>query len=252
MTASFFDSLAFNERLFFPRRDASPTPSQATDLDVAVPGASLHLRWHRSLPGAPTVLLFHGNGEVVADYDAAASRYAACGANLAIVDYRGYGKSTGTPTLRDAIADAPRVVAAIVSAGADRLVVMGRSLGSASAAELYPSAGSGAVASFVWESGLVDLAALAHRRGLVLPTTLPPEDRATFDARSKLSRGDRPLLVLHGACDTLIVPEEAKLAFAAAGTKDKTLVMIEGLGHNNVSYSPDYWAALTEHLARFA
>jgi pimeloyl-ACP methyl ester carboxylesterase len=248
MPGSIFDTAPFNERLFFPRRDGSVPPRDATDLAIAVEGATLHLRWHRPLAGARTLLLFHGNGEVVADYDDAAGHFAACGANLAVVDYRGYGQSTGTPTLRDALSDAPLVVDALIAAGATRLVVMGRSLGSASAAVLYARPAA-SITRFVWESGFVDLGALVRRRGLVLPQPLPPEDVETFDARTKLARGDRPLLVLHGAEDSLIVPSEATLAFEAAGTKDKELVFIAGRGHNDLSAAPAYWEALARHLA---
>lgn len=249
MTGSFFDTRDFNERLFYPRKDASTPPAGATDMSIRVDGATLHMRWHRPLAGALTLLLFHGNGEVVADYDAAARRFAACGANLAVVDYRGYGESTGTPTLRDALRDAPMVVDGLVGAGAKKLVVMGRSLGSAAAAELYARPHE-AIASFVWESGFVDLAALAGRRGLTPPTPFPESDLETFDARRKLRRGDRPLLVLHGAEDTLIVPAEAKLAFEAGGTTAKEIVFIPGRGHNDLSAERAYWDALARHLER--
>ena len=242
-----FDTREFNERLFFPRNDASRLPPDAIDLAIEVDGARLHLRWHRPVRDAVTLLLFHGNGEVVADYDHAAQRFAACGANLAVVDYRGYGRSTGTPTLRDAIGDAPVVVEALVAAGAGSLVVMGRSLGSAAAAELYARPHA-SIARFVWESGFVDLAALVRRRGLVLPSPLPPEALATFDSLTKLRHGSRPLLVLHGAEDTLIVPSEARLAFDAAGTTEKELVFIAQRGHNDLSAAPAYWDALRKHV----
>ena len=250
MPSSIFDTREFNERLFFPRRQAGQPPPDATDLSIPVEGATLHLRWHRPLrqADAQTLLLFHGNGEVVSDYDDAASRFAACGANLAVVDYRGYGQSTGTPTLRDALRDAPLVVEALTAAGASRLVVMGRSLGSASAAELYARPHA-AIARFVWESGFVDLGALVGRRGLTVPSPFSEEDLATFDARAKLRRGDRPMLVLHGAEDTLIVPAEATLAFEAAGTSEKELVFIPDRGHNDLSAGRAYWDALTRHLA---
>jgi pimeloyl-ACP methyl ester carboxylesterase len=100
-----FDSPEFNARLFFPRPDRGPPPPGARDLFVDVPGARLHLRWHTAAtPARAVVLLFHGNGEVVADYDDLADHYAAAGAELVVVDFRGYGASTGVPTLRAAIA----------------------------------------------------------------------------------------------------------------------------------------------------
>jgi pimeloyl-ACP methyl ester carboxylesterase len=65
------------------------------------------------LPDAPTVLLFHGNGETVADYDLAAPPYARHGMNLAVVDYRGYGRSDGEPSLRAILEDAPSALSAL-------------------------------------------------------------------------------------------------------------------------------------------
>ena len=248
--ASVFDQPSFDERLFFPRDDTSPAPAGAVDVRVPVDGAELHLRWHRG--GAPlTVLLFHGNGEVVADYDGLAPLYADRGASLAVVDYRGYGASTGTPTLRDALRDAPLVLEALRAAGADRVVVMGRSLGSASCAEIYGGPDRG-VLGFVWESGFVDLAALVARRGLEPPAAFTDAELATFDPQRKLARGRRPLLLLHGEEDSLIRVHEARAAHAAAGTAaaDKELVIVPGHGHNDLSYDALYWDALGRFFAR--
>ena len=71
---SIFDSREFNERLFFPRPDTTPPPLGATDQLID----GLHVRVHDA--GLPTLLLFHGNGEVVADYDDQAVQFAAADA----------------------------------------------------------------------------------------------------------------------------------------------------------------------------
>lgn len=246
-----FDTPEFNQRLFFPRSAASAPPPEASDRRIVVDGAVLHLRWHRPLPAALTVLLFHGNGEVVADYDSIAPRFADCGANLAVVDYRGYGLSTGTPSLRHALRDAPAVVEDLVRAGATRLIVMGRSLGSASAAELYARPDE-AVVGFIWESGFVDLGRLVQRRGFTPPAQMTDADVADFDACTKLKRGDRPLLVLHGAQDTIIDPIEAQWAFDAAATQQKSQVRIALRGHNDLSVEQAYWNALKRFVSGYS
>lgn len=238
------DSATFNRTLFFPRRDTTAPPPEAFDVSVSVPEAALHLRVHAAPGALATVLLFHGNGEVVADYDAAAALFADIGASLAVVDYRGYGDSTGTPSLRTIIEDAHAVLAALVARTQGAIVVMGRSLGSACAIELY-GAGPARVAGFVLESGFCKLERLAQRRGLQLSRHAPIE--AIFDPLPKLHRGTHPLLVMHGARDTLILPDEAEAAFAAAGSREKTHVVIEDRGHNDISHAPAYWSA----LARF-
>ena len=243
---SVFDSHEFNERLFFPRADASPAPAGATDHMVEVDGARLHVRIHAAPAGAPTLLLFHGNGEVVADYDDAAAQFARAGAALAVMDYRGYGRSTGTASLRTIVSDARRVAEQI-----EPRIVMGRSLGGLAAHELHarPTAGMTGV---VLESALFDLAGLIRRRGLVPPATFSPDERATFEPATKLALGRLPLLVLHGERDDLIVLDEARAALANAGTADadKALVVVPMRGHNDVSRGDSYWTALARFVAR--
>lgn len=252
MSASLFDSDAFNSRLFLPRRVATHPPD-AVDVRVAVPGASLHLRWHRSQAAAFTVLLFHGNGEVVADYDEVAPLFASAGADLAVVDFRGYGQSTGRPTLRTTILDAWSILEAVASRRRKPIIVMGRSLGCACAAELYGSPTDPAVKGFILESGFTDLAGLVERRGLP-PAPITAADRDDFDPLPKLRRGRRPLLVLHGEADELIPPQEGRAAFEAAGAPEaeKSLVLIPMRGHNDLSQSKVYWESVRRFLTSHA
>jgi len=243
---SIFDRDEFNERLFFPRPDASPPPPGASDLMVDVDGAQLHVRVHAAEATRGTLLLFHGNGEVVADYDDTAARFAEAGVALAVMDYRGYGRSTGSPALRTLISDARRVADVIRPR-----VVMGRSLGGVAAHELYarPIVGMEGV---ILESALFDLASLIQRRGLIPPASFTEDERATFEPATKLALGRLPLLVLHGARDELIAPSEATSALAAAGTAaaDKALVMVPRRGHNDLSGEDSYWRALAGFVAR--
>jgi len=243
---SIFDSDEFNERLFVLRDDASPVPPRAHDRMIDVDGARLHVRLHEVPAGKGTLLLFHGNGEVVADYDRAAAQFARVGVGLAVTDYRGYGQSTGTPSLRTMIADA-RVVAEAVRPQ----LVMGRSLGGLAAHELYarPVAGLEGV---VLESALFDLKGLIRRRGLEPPAAFSDEERVTFEPATKLASGRLPLLVLHGERDELIAPGEAMSVLATAGSTagDKALVIVPRRGHNDVSLEDSYWSALAGFIAQ--
>lgn len=249
---SIFDRDEFNQRLFFPTAIHGAAPAAARDLTIEVPGARLHLRWHRAPTPRPTLLLFHGNGEVVADYDRIAPAYAAAGVDLAVVDFRGYGASTGRPTLRNTIEDAPRVLSALIAQDPPAILVMGRSAGSACAGEIYGAPAPPRVRGVILESGFTDLAALIRRRGLEPPPAFTAHEIETFDPLPKLRRGRLPLLVLHGEEDDLISPAEGRAACAAAGTPDKTLVLIPGLGHNDLSSAALYWNSLRSFAARLA
>jgi ADP-ribosylglycohydrolase/alpha-beta hydrolase superfamily lysophospholipase len=255
--ARLLDDPAVSANAFYPRSDASPAPPGARDVFIAVDdGAVLHARVHDTgaTPSAGLVL-FHGNGEVVADYDGHAAFFARAGARLAILDFRGYGQSTGTPTLRALVGDARPAVAALqphlTRDGVPLpMVIMGRSLGSACAAEIArscPRLGAG----FVVESGFSDLVAFAGRRGVALGA-VDEADREALGPLHKLGSSTAPLLVLHGAEDSLIVPAEARATFEASGSRDKRLVVVPGRGHNDVSLHPLYWDELGAFVGRVA
>ena len=77
------DSLAYN-----------PAWGDLWRTDMVVGG-----RFHMAEKSAPNILFFHGNGEMVADYDEMGPLYNRIGINFLPVDYRGYGRSTGQPTI---------------------------------------------------------------------------------------------------------------------------------------------------------
>ena len=93
--------------VFYPRDTFSTCPRWGFDHFVPVAeDISLHCRFYKENDNWPWVLHFHGNGEVVSDYDEIAIFYLKYGINLVVADYRGYGKSTGDPTLTDISHDA--------------------------------------------------------------------------------------------------------------------------------------------------
>jgi hypothetical protein len=87
------DHPVLSQRLFFPRRDRPADPFL-----VECGGAQLACLRRARHPGAGTLLHFHGNGEVVADYAGDFADWVLdLGANVCLAEYRGYGASDGTP-----------------------------------------------------------------------------------------------------------------------------------------------------------
>ena len=136
------DRLGAGGMVFFPRRDDSPAPPGAFDHAIEVaPGVVLGARLYLVGAGAPTILYFHGNGEVVSDHDDVAELYREVGVNLFVVAFRGYGRSTGRPAFASLVSDAGPVVErfhAILDAQqfSGMRLVMGRSLGTQTALEV--------------------------------------------------------------------------------------------------------------------
>lgn len=247
--SSLFDSEAFNGALFFPRNVTGEPGSNALDSFVDVGGARLHLRRHSSPQAHLQLLYFHGNREVVSECDPLAPPFARLGCELVVVDYRGYGRSTGSPTLRTLLADAHEVAAAALAGSPLPLMVMGRSLGSLAAGELYAQPPA-RLLGVIYESGLSSLTELVRRRGLRPPGAFTPEELEAFEPLRKLARGTLPLLILHGANDRSVKPAEARASFEQAGGAAKQLALIPGAGHTDLPDAPEAWSAIAAFLSR--
>ena len=93
--------------LFHPRPEPAYRATEAGH-DVVIPVTTDHAiggRWHMGPAGGPNILFFHGNGEIVADYDELGPLYNSLGINLMAVDYRGYGRSSGSPSVSGMMMD---------------------------------------------------------------------------------------------------------------------------------------------------
>lgn len=241
---SVFDSHAFNANLFFPREDGTMPPAHSDEIFIDVePNVSLHVRRHPSAEARFSLLFFHGNGEIVSDYDNLANHFSALGAELIVADFRGYGRCTGTPTLRNVLDDSHKIYDKLKSSGKlmEIVCIMGRSLGSAPTLELCSKRSD--ITGCVLESGYADPIPLVERRGLRIDKTSPEED-AMFNNSQKIETVTCPLLIIHGADDFLISPQEAKLNYDNAGAKLKHLEILEGVGHNDMMMSPSYFTTL--------
>ncbi|GJL77503.1 MAG: alpha/beta hydrolase [Nitrospinaceae bacterium] len=250
MMGSIFDSREFNENLFFPRQDSMSPPPDAEDIYVEVEeNIHVHVRRHESALARFSLLFFHGNGEVVSDYDGLAGAFTALGGEMVVCDYRGYGKSEGSPSLRNTLKDASVIYNHLKEHKKilPSVCVMGRSLGSAPAIELCSTLDE--IACCVIESGYADPIPLVQRRGLRIDQTTPEED-ALFNNSKKIANIKCPLLIMHGEDDFLISPQEAELNYRQAGAKVKILKILEGVGHNDMMMARDggYFTCLKNFL----
>ena len=242
--SSIFDSQIFNANLFFPRADSSPVLADTDEYYIdAGEGVRIHARCHPNPDAKASLLFFHGNGEIVSDYDNLAGHFSSLGVELIIADFRGYGKSTGNPTLRSTLEDAHIIFDYLKKEEVFKSIVcvMGRSLGGAPTIELCCKRSD--IQGCVLESAYADPIPLVERRGLKIEKTTPEED-TVFNNSLKIATVKCPTLIMHGADDFLISPQEAKLNYDNAGAKIKTLEILEGVGHNDMMMNPSYFSTL--------
>ena len=241
--------------LFYPRRDGSGPPEGAMDQRVDVAdGVQVACRFYVLGRSHPTLLFFHGNGEVASDYDMIAPAYHEIGANLFVADYRGYGASDGTPSFASLISDAHPVASrfhALLDEGrfATRRFVMGRSLGGLPAAELAATAFQ-RFAGLVIESSAPSLTRIRERAGI---DESDSEIAGLIEAHAERLAAIRlPVLHIHGEWDQ-IVPLRHGIAFhEGLRTDSKQLVIIPRAGHNDIGWvgRERYFEALAGFIAR--
>jgi hypothetical protein len=264
---SLLDHRLIGERYFFPRPAPIPSPFMVAAGDARLacslhrvddpPPAGPHERGGFAAPissrDALTLVHFHGNGEVVADWlDGFPERIASLGCHLLLAEYRGYGMSTGEPRLGKMLDDVEAIIRA-AGAPPEKIVLFGRSVGSLFAIEgvsRFPG-----VAGLVLESGIADpLERLLLR--------VDPEEvdasaeefaaaiEARLDHRKKLAAYQGPVLVMHALFDDLVpVTHGERLAEWAGGP---VILKLMDRGHHNTILAENesaYFEAVAELVA---
>jgi fermentation-respiration switch protein FrsA (DUF1100 family) len=196
--------------------------------------AAVHLR---NPDARYTILFSHGNAEHIVQGMHFLQAMRDAGFSVLAYDYSGYGLSTGRPSERAAYADIAAAYAYLArdqGVPAERIILHGRSLGGAVAADL---ASRKPVGGLVLESTFTS----AYRVARLYP--FMPFDR--FRTIDKMPLIQAPVLVIHGTDDALIrFWHGQRLYDAARGPKQH--LWVRGSTHNDLSYvaGDRYWAAL--------
>jgi pimeloyl-ACP methyl ester carboxylesterase len=226
--------------LFHPRPAPGPIDGGGRFHELLIPVTAdigVGARFYMAHPDWPSILFFHGNGEIVADYDDIAPSFNQLGLNFMAVDYRGYGCSQGRPTVSAMMADCHRIFDYSrqwrqENGYAGKLIVMGRSLGSASALELASAYGE-RIDGLVIESGFAWAGPLLRLLG-VDPDRIGFDESLGFANIDKIGRFTGPTTIIHAEFDHIIPFSDGQALFDACNARDKRLVKIPGANHNDI------------------
>ena len=262
-TGHVMDNEAILRVLFHPtRRAKTPAPENAVDIDIPVESEGgettlLAARLFTHSPAAPTIIFFHGNGEIIPDYDDIAPHYLAHGLNFAVCEYRGYGWSEGSPLVSTFLPDAEALFVFLLDwlkrhEYTGPIALMGRSLGSACAIDLA-ARHQDTVRALVIESGFAQTLPLAENLGLDLEALGIGEEQGFGNAK-KIAAITRPTLILHGQFDRLIPIWQAEKLHAECGARTKELQIVPGADHNTViaAAGPYYFTAIANFVGKAA
>ena len=229
------------DNIFEPEAVLQTTPERlgVQYEEVRIPSGSgvergdLHGWW---IPGtasnAPTVLYLHGNFRNISHHLESTLHYREMGYNILLVDYRGYGKSTGgKPSEKKVYEDAEAAWQYLIlgrGIKSSQIFIYGLSLGGAIAidlAEHHPEA-----AGLIVEGSFTSMQAMGEIKHKYLPVGLLLNQR--FESLQKIAKLKIPLLLIHGRWDEK-VPYSMSQQLYAAAQQPKSLLLVEGGEHSN-------------------
>lgn len=182
------------------------------------------------------IIYFHGNAGDLSGWQNVAADFITAGYNILIIDYRGYGKSTGTISEKGLYHDAEAAWQYMIDKGflPANIIIYGRSIGTGIAVEL---ASRYTCKGLVLESPYTSLKQLAQEKAPYLFPSLWLKYH--FDNIGKIEKVQSPVLFVHGEHDTLIPVSHTKTLYEKfSGTKK--LLLVKGGTHNDLSSFPEY------------
>ncbi|MBD2260919.1 alpha/beta fold hydrolase [Pseudanabaena sp. FACHB-2040] len=229
--------------IFVPNRLLTVTPA-ALGLDyqeVWIPVGSgpdqLHSWWLPATAPANslTLLYLHGNAGNIGDHLSLASRFQALGLSVLLVDYRGYGLSTGpfpseTRIYEDALTGWHYLIKDRGIAP-EQILIFGHSIGGAVAIDL--AVNTPQAAGLIVENTFTSMEAMALHQGYGAWAPVKALLNQRFDSLQKVSRLRLPVLFIHGLADLTVPPEMSQQLYEATPSP-KWLWSIPGADHNNV------------------
>lgn len=233
--------------LFFPQPlapDARLTrETDVQELTLQVPGATLSAL-HLKRPGAKGLVFFlHGNAGNLTSWFTESDLYRATGYDVFMIDYRGYGKSTGRVSSEAQLRADVRAAWDHIApqyAGRHR-VIYGRSLGTALAAGLAADVQPELT---ILVSPYSSMQAMARENYRFVPGVLVRYPLRTEDDAARI-RG--PLLLVHADADALIGLHHSQAILARA--PHAQLVTLRGAGHGDLHGFADYDRTLRTALS---
>lgn len=233
------------------------------DVQIETPDQVKLHGWYLPATGGAkgTILHLHGNAENISTFIAATWWLPARGYNVLLLDYRGYGRSEGTPQVHGLHRDAEAAIKYLMERGggvdSERLILLGQSLGGSIA--IYVAAHSAYrahIRAVVTEGAFASYRRIAKEKMQMLWLTrylrwplsyLFNDDYAAVKAVAAVA--PIPLLLLHGSADEVIPPSHGELLYQSAN-EPRELWMLENGGHANALTKPENRDRLVEWLDR--
>jgi hypothetical protein len=241
----------FQERLLFPGyplpagyRFEFPFLPAPEEVWLEATAGQIHGLYFAPPTPAGVVLYFHGNGGAADRWGTVAPRFLAEDLAVLIIDFRGYGKSTGTRSQAAMLGDAELAFAYLAERWpAEAIRVYGRSLGTGMAAYV---ASRHPVRSLLLETPYTALSEVAQARYPWLPVR--SLIRYHFPTKTYLPAVTCPVYLIHGTSDRVVPVSHSRRLKALFPSDQFVYEEIPGGNHRNLDTYPAYERWLEEGL----
>ncbi|MCO6497055.1 MAG: alpha/beta fold hydrolase [Chitinophagaceae bacterium] len=206
-------------------------------------GQSLNGLLFRAENSKGLIFYLHGNAGSLADWGYVAERYTALQYSVFILDYPGYGKSTGSIRSKEQLLGVVQEAYDFVKTGFDEdsIIILGYSIGTGPAAHL---ASKNHPRLLILQAPYYSLADLVRHTFKIVPTFLL---RYNFETAAYAKECKVPIIIFHGDRDEVIYYKSSEKLISELKPTDK-LITLKGQGHNGITDNPYYLAALTDLL----
>ena len=244
----------YSNLIFFPSKELCSCPASEgiphEEIFIETPDAErLHGYFFPSFEKTSKVLLYlHGNGDNVGGwYPAPVGIQKHIPVNALLVDYRGYGKSTGKPTIEGVIKDAFAMYEYLIQRGykGGDISLYGRSLGGGIALEV---ATKKKIHSIILQSTFTSLRDIAKDLYPTIPGFLIKN--GLLNSIELIKKINIPVFISHGSKDEIISVKHSYKLFETA-KEPKKLLILQGADHNAVGsyFNDEYFEILKGMLA---
>ncbi|BAQ18503.1 alpha/beta hydrolase [Methyloceanibacter caenitepidi] len=235
--------------LYVPdRKRIDPREAGLTGVEEIVfkaPDGKKLIAWYRpAANGKRTLLYFPGNSGNAAARAGKIKTIAGDGYGVFIVNYRGFGGSSGRPSEKRIVRDAVSAYDALRGLGVPPrdIVLYGESLGTGVATQVCQQRPAEALVLESPFTSVVDVGKLAWP---LLPLKQIMVDQ--YRTVDRIGSVDVPLFIIHGGRDAVIPLDMARRVFHAA-SDPKTLTVVPRAGHNDL-FEQGAWARVRDFLA---
>lgn len=207
-------------------------------------GANLNAIHFKADTAKGLVLYFHGNQGNLTRWGGVAAEFTRLGYVVLVMDYRGYGKSTGQRSMKALLSDAEKFYQYVLEHfPEDQITLYGRSLGTGLASWL---AGKHLPKRLILETPYYSLAAMAKRYYPIYPAQLAL--RYNFESHEYLKKAQCPVYIFHGTEDEVVPYSQGKKLYESLSKDQGHLMTIDQGMHKNLASFPEFHTRVKEIL----